>query len=211
MGIRTDNVGQTRDKITKSITTIHELRRIKNLMSALLDVITALNGGGSAASNLATEPKQNTIINLLTSLENINSNLDVTLNSIESINTLIETNTSNSNTELTTANTSLSSIDSDLSAILTELQLKADLTETQPVETQNGINTLSASNSTTTGTITGAYSASFFNDGAANVTVAGASIAPGLSISFEAEPNHTLDTINYDATGSSILITIVNA
>lgn len=62
------------------------------------------------------------------------------------------------------------------------------------------------------GTITaGKYSASFANTGAADATVKGTVLKPGETINFDAGAlNNTLDAIDYDGTGTELLIIYIS-
>jgi hypothetical protein len=69
------------------------------------------------------------------------------------------------------------------------------------VETPEILTTTSSGNTTS-----GALSVSITNVGAANGTVDGATIAPGLSINISASPGNTIASFAYDATGTTFLI-----
>jgi hypothetical protein len=57
----------------------------------------------------------------------------------------------------------------------------------------------------------GKFSASFANVGAANATVKAVTIKPGETINFDAGAlNNTLDTIDYDGTGTELLIIYIS-
>jgi hypothetical protein len=62
------------------------------------------------------------------------------------------------------------------------------------------------------GTITaGHYSAAFANVGAANAAVKGTTLGAGETIMFDAGTlNNTLDAIDYDGTGTELLITYIS-
>lgn len=66
--------------------------------------------------------------------------------------------------------------------------------------------------SSAAGTVSaGKFSASFANVGAANATVKGVTIKPGETINFDAGAlNNTLDAIDYDGTGSDLLIIYIS-
>lgn len=57
----------------------------------------------------------------------------------------------------------------------------------------------------------GKFSASFANVGAANATVKATTIKPGETINFDAGAlNNTLDAIDYDGTGTELLIIYIS-
>jgi hypothetical protein len=66
--------------------------------------------------------------------------------------------------------------------------------------------------STSTGaTLAGVYSFSIANVGSANGTIAGSNILPGITVNFDAGAlNNTLNSINYDATGTTFVITYIS-
>jgi hypothetical protein len=105
-------------------------------------------------------------------------------------------------------------IESKLDNLLIEMQEKANLSETQPISGNVGfisVNRTSAFiNTTNAGTIAaGAQSVAIANIGSAVGTVKGTNLPVGASISWGANANDKLDAINYDATGTTFLITTV--
>ena len=66
--------------------------------------------------------------------------------------------------------------------------------------------------STSTGsTLSGVYSFSIANVGSANGTIDGSVILPGITVNFDAGAlNNTLDKLNYDATGTTFVITYIS-
>lgn len=102
-----------------------------------------------------------------------------------------------------------------LGNLLTELQLKADLTETQPVSLATTVRTPSYDIVTTAGAGSvagGARSVSIKNNGPVAVTVLGTSLPVGESISFDAgAQGDTLGAIAYNiaATGSIQILKVV--
>jgi len=103
-----------------------------------------------------------------------------------------------------------------LTSILTELELKADLTETQPVSLATTARTQAIARRTdTTGSpiAAGARSITVFNAGAADGDILGGTnnIKPGESFSFVAGGEEdTLAAFAYDGTGTElVIITIV--
>jgi hypothetical protein len=66
--------------------------------------------------------------------------------------------------------------------------------------------------STSTGsTLAGVYSFSIANVGSANGTIVGNVILPGVTVNFDAGAlNNTLATIDYDATGTTFVITYIS-
>ena len=104
-------------------------------------------------------------------------------------------------------------LDSPLSGILTELQLKADLTETQPVSLATTVRTPSLLRVTGAGAASvaaGARSVSFYNAGSMDTTVAGDTLKKGEQVSFDAgAQGDTLGAISYDALTSELVISKV--
>ena len=102
-----------------------------------------------------------------------------------------------------------------LAALLTELQAKADLTETQPVSLATSVRTPSYDIVTTLGAgsvAAGARSVSIKNNGLVSVTVLGTLLPVGESIGFDAGgQGDTLGAITYNipATGSLQIIKTV--
>lgn len=102
-----------------------------------------------------------------------------------------------------------------LAALLAELQLKADLTETQPVSLATSVRTPSYAIVTATGAgsiAAGARSVSIKNNGAVPVTVLGTLLPVGESIGFDAGgQGDTLGAIAYNnpATGSLQIVKTV--
>jgi hypothetical protein len=66
--------------------------------------------------------------------------------------------------------------------------------------------------STSTGTtLSGAFSFSIANVGAADGTISGSIIKPGVTVNFDAGAlNNTLNSINYNATGTTFVITYIS-
>jgi len=66
--------------------------------------------------------------------------------------------------------------------------------------------------STSTGTtLSGAFSFSIANVGAAYGTISGSIIKPGVTVNFDAGAlNNTLNSINYNATGTTFVITYIS-
>ena len=95
---------------------------------------------------------------------------------------------------------------------MTELQLKADLTETQPVSLPTGVQALTNNTVIANGVVAaGAVKAYFQNIGSTNATVNGGPLEPGISIPFEASEGKTLPAIIYVASATAILkiVTVV--
>lgn len=174
------------------------------VLNLILTQLQVLNAGGQllteatfTAEDFATE---STLGVVNTSLSTINTN--VQLGNVVLGNLLTAFNAEDFATEAT------------LSSLLTELQLKADLTETQPVSQANTlrvpllqriIGVASAS------IAAGKRSVSFFNAGPTDATVATGVLKPGESISFDAGgQGDTLGAIPYVtiATGELVITTI---
>lgn len=103
-------------------------------------------------------------------------------------------------------NTSDNATQTTLAAVLTELQAKADLTETQPISLPTGVNTVTQETFVAGGTVAaGAVKVSIMNIGTTNATVLGNALEPGLSIPFEATEGKTLPAIAYIASATAIL------
>jgi len=104
------------------------------------------------------------------------------------------------------SNTSDNATQTTLAAVLTELSLKANLTETQPVSLPTGVNAVTQDTFVAGGNVAaGATKVSFMNIGSTDATVAGNPLEPGVSISFEATQGKTLPVIAYVASATSIL------
>lgn len=94
-----------------------------------------------------------------------------------------------------------------LAALLTELQLKANLSDSQPISLPTGTETPSLTSVTSSGTIAaGAKSVSILNIGTSDGAVLGTTLPPGISVSFKASEGKTLTAIAYVATASSELL-----
>jgi hypothetical protein len=98
-----------------------------------------------------------------------------------------------------------------LAALLTELQNKADLTETQPVSLAGSTVTpglIRATDATGSPIAAGARAVSVYNAGSANGQVLGQVIKPGESMNWSAggEAN-TLGPVAFDGTGTELVIT----
>lgn len=90
---------------------------------------------------------------------------------------------------------------------LTDAQLRASAV---PVSLPSATQAASLAVSSTSGTITsGATSVSFLVSSRVSATVAGAALAQGESVSFQAQPGQTLGAITYDGTGSVLRIAVV--
>lgn len=117
--------------------------------------------------------------------------------------------------ELQTLNTVDFATQTTLAALLTELQLKADLSETQPVSLATAQKTASLtriSGIANSSVAAGARSVSFFNAGSTDATVAGGTLKPGESVDFSAGgQNDTLAAIPYVtiATGDLVITSVI--
>ena len=102
-------------------------------------------------------------------------------------------------------------VNSSQTELLTELQLKADLSETQPVSiaTVGRVPTLVRVTDATGSPIVGARKVSIYNAGGANGVVLGAALKPGERVSFEVNLNNTLTAISYDGTGTELSISTI--
>ena len=93
-----------------------------------------------------------------------------------------------------------------LAALLTELQLKADLSETQPVSLPTGVAVLTQATVVAGGSVAaGTTKAYFQNIGTTDAVVLGSALEPGISIPFEAPEGKTNPAIAYTASATAIL------
>jgi len=96
--------------------------------------------------------------------------------------------------------------DDELRAAPLDVNMTADdpIPVTLPAKTSL---TAAVTASTTTGNTTaGARMVSFQNTGTANATVAGGTLPPGQTLTFEAPSDATIGAISYVATGTTLLI-----
>lgn len=149
-------------------------------------------------------------------------NLDVLLSTIatEATLALIKAKTDNLDVALSTRATEATlalikaktdNIDVALSTRATEATLVSVDTEVTNLNTPVTGLAVNMLRSSAVGSVTaGKRSMSFYNAGAANATVAGATLKPGEAVSFSADGlRDVLAAVNYDGTGTDLLITSV--
>lgn len=125
---------------------------------------------------------------------------------LQSINTLVN----DLKTLITTLNSTVAT-QTTLSALLTELQLKADLTETQPVTLPVVVRTPSiiVANGTSGTIAAGKRVVSYINSGSSDAVILGATIPKGVGDVIQAGGQRdTLGAITYDAQTSILIFTI---
>ena len=181
------------------------------ILTTILAELVTLN-----ATDFATEVTLAAVLADTTSLDGKDFATEVTLAGVKTqtdllnfIATALEVNVTSS--ALPTG----AATDTALVNLLTELQLKADLTETQPVSLLTSVKTPSYTIDTTVGpgsVAAGARSISIKNNSPVAVTVAGTLLPIGESISWDAgAQNDTLAAVTYNipATGSLQILTVV--